>query len=71
MEKALRKLDDLLNQAVSLGEKIALWANPCRVRSVALPTEPIPHASVERQRARYGITEEKITKVLTELAEEA
>lgn len=61
----------LEENTVSLGEKIALRANPCRVRSVALPTEPIPHASVERQRARYGITEEKITKVLTELAEEA
>ena len=61
----------LEENTVSLGEKIALRANPCRVRSVALPTEPIPHASVERQRARYGITEEQITKVLTELAEEA
>ena len=56
---------------VSLGEKIALNANPCRVRSIALPTEPIPHASVDAQRARYGFTEEAVTKVLKELMEEA
>ncbi len=56
---------------VSLGEKIALAANPCRVRSVALPVEPIPQASVIRQRERYGFTEEAITKVLAELTEEA
>ena len=56
---------------VSLGEKIALAANPCRVRSIALPTEPIPHASVDRQRERYGFTEESVTKILKELSEEA
>ena len=56
---------------VSLGEKLALAANPCRVRSVALPTEPIPHASVSRQREWYGLTEEHITNVLKELTEEA
>ena len=56
---------------VSLGEKIALAANPCRVRSVAIPTEAIPQASVQRQRERYGFTEENITKVLKELMEEA
>ena len=56
---------------VSLGEKIALAANPCRVRSVAIPTEAIPQASVLRQRERYGFTEENITKVLKELMEEA
>lgn len=55
---------------VSLGEKIALLANPCRVRSIALPTQPIPHAPVSRQRAWYGLTEESVTKVLTELMEE-
>jgi 1-deoxy-D-xylulose-5-phosphate synthase len=56
---------------VSLGERIALAANPCRVRSVALPTEPIPQGSVVRQREWYGLTEEAVTKVLTELTEEA
>ena len=56
---------------VSLGEKIALAANPCRVRSIALPTEPIPHASVDRQRERYGFTEESVTKILKDLSEEA
>jgi hypothetical protein len=56
---------------VSLGEKIALAANPCRVRSIALPTEPIPHASVDRQRERYGFTEESVTQILKELSEEA
>ncbi len=56
---------------VSLGEKIALAANPCRVRSVALPTEPVAQASVLRQRERYGLTEEAVTKVLNELMEEA
>lgn len=61
----------LEENTVSLGEKIALAANPCRVRSVALPTEPIPHASVLRQREKYGLTEEHVTKVLNELTEEA
>ncbi len=56
---------------VSLGERIALAANPCRVRSVALPTEPIPQGSVVRQREWYGLTQEAVTKVLTELTEEA
>ena len=55
---------------VSLGEKLALAANPCRVRSIALPTKPIPHASVERQREQNGITEERITQLLNEMAEE-
>lgn len=56
---------------VSLGEKLALAANPCRVRSIALPAEPIAQASVLRQRERYGFTEESVTKVLTDLMEEA
>ena len=56
---------------VSLGEKIALAANPCRVRSIALPTEPIPHASVSRQRERYGFTEDSVTEALNALMEEA
>lgn len=56
---------------VSLGEKLALAANPCRVRSIALPAEPIAQASVSRQRERYGFTEESVTKVLTDLMEEA
>ena len=57
----------LEENTVSLGDKIALYANPCRVRSVSLPTEPITHASVDRQRAKYGFTEEKITEILAEL----
>ena len=61
----------LEENTVSLGEKIALLANPCRVRSIALPCEPVAHASVTRQRERYGFTEENVTKVLTELTEEA
>jgi 1-deoxy-D-xylulose-5-phosphate synthase len=56
---------------VSLGEKLALAASPCRVRSVALPAEPIRQASVQRQREKYGLTEEAVTKVLKELNEEA
>ena len=56
---------------VSLGEKLALAANPCRVRSIALPTEPIPHATVTQQRERYGFTEEHAAAVLKELMEEA
>ncbi len=61
----------LEENTVSLGAKIALAANPCRVRSVALPVEPIPHASVPRQRERYGLTEESITEALKALMEEA
>ena len=56
---------------VSLGEKLALAANPCRVRSISLPTEPIPHATVTRQREWYGLTEEHVSAVLKELMEEA
>lgn len=56
---------------VSLGEKLALSANPCRVRSIALPVEPVAQASVLRQRERYGLTEEAVTKALFELTEEA
>ncbi len=56
---------------VSLGEKLALLANPCRVRSVALPAEPIRQATVQRQREKYGLTEEAVTKILKELTEEA
>ncbi len=61
----------LEENTVSLGEKLALAANPCRVRSIALPTEPIPHASVTRQREKYGFTEEHVTNVLKALMEEA
>ena len=61
----------LEENTVSLGEKIALAVSPCRVRSIALPTEPITHASVARQRERYGFNEESVTKALTELMEEA
>ena len=61
----------LEENTVSLGEKLALAANPCRVRSVALPTEPIPHASVAQQREKYGFNEAYITTVLKELTEEA
>ena len=61
----------LEENTVSLGEKLALRCNPCRVRSVALPEEPISQASVQRQRERYGFTEEHVTKVLKELMEEA
>ena len=56
---------------VSLGEKLALAANPCRVLSIALPVQPIPHATVKRQRERYGLTEEHIEELLQKLSEEA
>ncbi len=65
------KLLVLEENTVSLGEKLALAANPCRVRSVALPTEPIAQASVARQREKYGFNEETITKALMALTEEA
>ncbi len=61
----------LEENTVSLGEKIALAANPCRVRSIAVPTEPIPQASVTRQRERCGFTEEDVTKALLALTEDA
>jgi len=61
----------LEENTVSLGAKLALAANPCRVRSIALPTEPIPHASVTRQREWYGLTEESVTEALKTLMEEA
>ena len=61
----------LEENTVSLGEKLALAANPCRVRSIAIPSEPVSHASVNRQRERYGFTEENVTKVLKGLTEEA
>lgn len=60
----------LEENTVSLGQKLALSANPCRVRSIALPTEPVVQASVSRQRERYGLTEEAVTAVLRELTEE-
>ena len=56
---------------VSLGEKLALAANPCRVLSIALPVQPIPHATVKRQRERYGLTKEHIEELLQKLSEEA
>ncbi len=65
------KLLVLEENTVSLGERIALRTNPCRVRSVALPAEPIAHASVNRQREKYGLTEEHVAQVLKELREEA
>lgn len=61
----------LEENTVSLGAKLALAANPCRVRSIALPAEPITHASVSRQREWYGLTEESVTEVLKTLTEEA
>ena len=60
----------LEENTVSLGAKLALAANPCRVRSIALPAEPITHASVSRQREWYGLTEESVTEVLKTLTEE-
>ena len=61
----------LEENTVSLGEKLALAANNCRVRSLALPCEPVAQASVGRQRERYGFTEENVTRILKELTEEA
>ena len=61
----------LEENTVSLGAKLALAANPCRVRSIALPAEPITHASVSRQREWYGLTEESVTEELKTLTEEA
>lgn len=61
----------LEENTVSLGANLALAANPCRVRSIALPVEPIPHASVSRQREWYGLTEESVTEALKALMEEA
>ena len=61
----------LEENTVSLGAKLAIAANPCRVRSIALPVEPIPHASVSRQREWYGLTEESVTEALKALMEEA
>ena len=61
----------LEENTVSLGAKLALAANPCRVRSIALPAEPIAHASVSRQREWYGLTEESVTEALKALMEEA
>lgn len=55
---------------VSLGAKLALRCNPCRVRSVALPTEAISHASVTEQRDRYGFNEQNLTEQLLKLMEE-
>ena len=60
----------LEENTVSLGQKLALSANPCRVRSIALPNEPVAQASVSRQRERYGLTEEAVTAALRELTEE-
>ncbi|MBR4905940.1 MAG: 1-deoxy-D-xylulose-5-phosphate synthase [Clostridia bacterium] len=61
----------LEENTVSLGAKLALAANPCHVRSIALPVEPITHASVSRQREWYGLTEESVTDTLKALMEEA
>ena len=61
----------LEENTASLSDRIALYTNPCRVRSVALPVEPIAHASVNRQREKYGFTEAHVTQVLQELREEA
>ncbi len=61
----------LEENTVSLGAKLALAANPCRMRSIALPAEPITHASVSRQREWYGLTEESVTEELKTLTEEA
>ena len=61
----------LEENTVSLGEKLALSLNPCAVRSVSLPTEPIPHASVARQRERFGLSEANIENALKALKEEA
>jgi 1-deoxy-D-xylulose-5-phosphate synthase len=63
------KLLVLEENTVSLGDRIALYTSPCRVRAVALPAEPIAHASVNRQREKYGLTEEHVTQVLKELRE--
>lgn len=48
---------------------IALAANPCQVRSIAIPNIPVAHASVEKQRERYGLTENHIIKMIHELEE--
>ena len=61
----------LEENTVSLGEKLALSLNPCAVRSVSLPTEPIPHASVARQRERFGLSEANIENALKALKEKA
>ena len=59
--------------AFALGRRLstmAIGAFKRVAKFLALPTEPIPHASVARQREKYGFTEEHITKVLQELREE-
>ncbi len=53
-----------------LGEKLALRCNPCRVRSLALPCVPIPHASISQQRDWFALNEVGMTQALNELMEE-
>lgn len=60
----------LEENTAALSERLALAANPCRLRAVTLPVEPITHASVNRQREKYGLTEEHVTAVLQELRNE-
>lgn len=61
----------LEENTVSLASKLALRCSPCPVRSVAIPCEPIPHASVHQQRERYGLNEQTITEALLTWMEEA
>ena len=61
----------LEENTVSLASKLALACNPCKVRSIAIPCEAIPHASVHQQRDRYGLNEQTVTEALLALMEEA
>ena len=51
----------------SVAPRVALACSPCRVRSMAIPNRPVEQGTIDRQRERYGFTEEGVTAVLKEL----
>ncbi len=55
---------------IALGSALAVELNPIRVKTLCLPKEPIAHAAIQSQRARFGLSEAGIEWALLELMKE-
>ncbi|MDO4564150.1 MAG: 1-deoxy-D-xylulose-5-phosphate synthase [Clostridia bacterium] len=70
IQKKRSKVLVVEENVLALGGILAHELNPCRVRTLCLPNEPVTHACIDRQREWYGLTEKGIETALRELAVE-
>lgn len=61
------KLLVLEENVAAVSSAIALRCEPCSVRAVTVPDCPVTQGTIAQQRERFGMTEQNILQVLTEL----